>query len=119
MYEILRYISLKFFSEFCILLNQNSAEFFFCPHLSHGYFFTNLQWLLRVSRDPFNKGKLIIIFNINYPERLDPTAATKIAALLPKVNAPAVPSDAELVKLEVFDGKKYKWKNLFFKRMRF
>ena len=58
-------------------------------------------------RDPFNKGKLIIIFNTTYPDKLDPTTAKKIAALLPKIEKPIVPKDAENVKLEVFDGKKY------------
>ena len=56
------------------------------------------------SRDPFNKGKLIIIFNINFPEKLDPSTAKKIAALLPRVTKPELPSDAEKVKLEIFDG---------------
>ncbi|XP_023349567.1 dnaJ homolog subfamily A member 1 [Eurytemora carolleeae] len=43
-------------------------------------------------RDPFNKGKLIIIFNINFPEKLDPSTAKKIAALLPKVTKPEIES---------------------------
>jgi len=55
-------------------------------------------------RDPFNKGRLIIIFNINFPEKLEPAVAKKIAALLPKVQLPPVPKDAEQVRLEVFDG---------------
>jgi len=55
-------------------------------------------------RDPFNKGKLIIIFNTTYPDKLDPATAKKIAALLPKIEKPIVPKDAENVKLEVFDG---------------
>jgi len=55
-------------------------------------------------RDPFNKGRLIIIFNINYPEKLEPGVAKKLAALLPKVDRPTLSKDAEPVKLEVFDG---------------
>jgi len=55
-------------------------------------------------RDPFNKGKLIIIFNITFPEKLDPAVAKKIAALLPKPNIPPVPKDGEEVHLEEFDG---------------
>jgi len=55
-------------------------------------------------RDPFNKGRLIIIFNVIFPERLEPGVAKKIAALLPKVDRPSKPSDAEPVSLEHFDG---------------
>ena len=56
-------------------------------------------------RDPFNKGKLIIIFNIEYPEKIDPAVAKKIAALLPFPKLPAIPKDSEEVQLEEFDGK--------------
>ena len=55
-------------------------------------------------QDPFNKGKLIIIFNITFPEKLDPAVAKKISALLPKPNTPPVPKDGEEVHLEEFDG---------------
>jgi len=55
-------------------------------------------------RDPFNKGKLIIIFNIEYPEKIDPAVAKKIAALLPSPKLPAIPKDSEEVQLEEFDG---------------
>jgi len=55
-------------------------------------------------KDPFNKGKLIIIFNISFPEKIDPTLAKKLAALLPKPDKPPVPKDIEEVHLEVFDG---------------
>jgi DnaJ family protein A protein 1 len=58
-----------------------------------------------VHKDPFNKGKLIIIFNITYPERLEPVTAKKILALLPKIKQLPVPNDAEEVRLEQFDGK--------------
>ena len=57
-------------------------------------------------RDPFNKGKLIIIFNISYPDKIDPAAAKKIASLLPSPKLPPVPKDGEEVHLEEFDGKK-------------
>ena len=56
-------------------------------------------------KDPFNKGKLIVIFDTRFPQKLDPAAAKKIAALLPKVNRPAVPNNAEEVDMEEFDGK--------------
>ena len=55
-------------------------------------------------QDPFNKGKLIIIFNITFPAKLDPAVAKKIFALLPKPNVPPVPKDGEEVHLEEFDG---------------
>jgi len=55
-------------------------------------------------KDPFNKGKLIIIFNVNFPSKIDPAAAKKMLALLPKVNTPTIPNDAEEVSLQEFDG---------------
>lgn len=55
-------------------------------------------------KDPFNKGKLIVLFNITYPEKLDPAVAKKLAALLPNPKVPAVPAGAEEVHLDVFDG---------------
>ena len=47
---------------------------------------------------------MIIIFNITFPEKLDPAVAKKISALLPKPNTPPVPKDGEEVHLEEFDG---------------
>jgi len=55
-------------------------------------------------RDPFNKGKMIIIFNITYPDKLDPAVAKKILQLLPQPKTPPLPKDSEEVQLEVFDG---------------
>merc|ERR1711994_1139985 len=55
-------------------------------------------------RDPFNKGKMIIIFNITYPDKIDPAVAKKISQLLPKPQTPQLPKDVEEVQLEVFDG---------------
>ena len=54
-------------------------------------------------KDPFNKGKLIVLFNITFPEKID-TVAKKFSALLPKPKLPPVPAGAEDVHLEVFDG---------------
>ena len=39
-------------------------------------------------RDPFNKGRLIIIFNVEFPESLTESNAKKIQAALPKINKP-------------------------------
>merc|ERR1711879_11663 len=57
-------------------------------------------------RDPFNKGKMIIIFNVTYPDSIDPSAAKKILQLLPqpKNKNPPLPKDVEEVHLEVFHG---------------
>ena len=57
-------------------------------------------------RDPFNKGKMIIIFNITYPDKIDPAVAKKISSLLPAPkNVPPIPKDGEEVHLEEFDGR--------------
>jgi len=64
-----------------------------------------------VHKDPFTKGRLIIIFNITYPESLEPSLAKKLVALLPKVGRPPVPADAEEVSLHHFDGEIIKFSN--------
>jgi len=56
-------------------------------------------------RDPFTKGRLIIVFNVNFPESLTADQAKKIAAGLPKVVKPEVAKNAEDVKMVEFDGK--------------
>ena len=48
---------------------------------------------------------MIIIFNITYPDKIDPVAAKKILQLLPQQKTPPLPKDTEEVQLEVFDGK--------------
>ena len=50
---------------------------------------------------------MIIIFNVTYPDSIDPAAAKKILQLLPqpKNKNPQLPKDVEEVHLEVFDGK--------------
>ena len=48
---------------------------------------------------------MIIIFNITYPDKLDPAVAKKILQLLPQPKTPPLPKDSEEVQLEVFDGK--------------
>merc|ERR1712226_1551403 len=42
-------------------------------------------------KDHFNKGKLIVLFNITFPEKLDPSVAAKLAALLPKPKKQEIP----------------------------
>ena len=56
-------------------------------------------------RDPFNKGRLIIVFNVDFPESLTENNAKKIQAALPKVPKVNIPNSSEEVKLVDFDGK--------------
>jgi DnaJ family protein A protein 2 len=56
-------------------------------------------------RDPFNKGRLIVVFNVVFPDSLTESNAKKIATFLPKVVRDEVPSGADEVKMAVFDGK--------------
>lgn len=55
-------------------------------------------------RDPFNKGRLLIVFNVDFPESLTEQNAKKIQSALPKVQRPTVPNTSEEVKLVDFDG---------------
>jgi len=55
-------------------------------------------------RDPFNKGRLIIVFNVQFPDQLSSDAAKKIASALPKVAKPDSPKNCEVVKMDEFDG---------------
>ena len=55
-------------------------------------------------RDPFNKGRLIIIFDVEFPESLSEANAKKIQAALPKVQRPTLPNQSEDVKMVDFDG---------------
>lgn len=59
-------------------------------------------------RDPFNKGRLIIVFNVAFPESLTADQAKRIGQALAKVPSPTraqIPDDAEAVSLKDFDGK--------------
>ena len=55
-------------------------------------------------RDPFNKGRLIIVFNVDFPDSLTAANADKIRSALPKVPKPQIPTGSEDVKLKDFDG---------------
>ena len=55
-------------------------------------------------RDPFNKGRLICIFSVDFPESLSEGNAKKIREALPKVPQPTIPNQSEEVKLVEFDG---------------
>merc|ERR1712209_354546 len=54
-------------------------------------------------RNPFEKGKLIVKFAIDFPEALDPHVAQKLEALLPPKWEPIIPDDHDEVNLSEFD----------------
>jgi len=54
-------------------------------------------------RNPFEKGKLIVKFAIDFPEALDPHVAQKLEALLPPKSEPIIPDDHDEVNLSEFD----------------
>jgi len=60
-------------------------------------------------KNPFTKGRLIVVFSVDFPETITADAAKKIAAALPKVPKVTVSSEAEEVTLGEFDGQG-KWK---------
>merc|ERR1719507_2138341 len=54
-------------------------------------------------RNPFEKGKLIIQFAVQFPERLDPALAAKLEKILPLKEEPMIPDDHDEVDLNDFD----------------
>jgi len=54
-------------------------------------------------RNPFEKGKLIIQFAVQFPERLDPAVAEKLEKILPLKEEPMIPDDHDEVDLNDFD----------------
>lgn len=56
-------------------------------------------------RNPFEKGRLIISFNVVFPASLEPETAQKLAEILPKMDEPMIPDDHDEVDLEEFDPK--------------
>ncbi|KAL3241438.1 hypothetical protein MRX96_002555 [Rhipicephalus microplus] len=54
-------------------------------------------------RNPFEKGKLILHFVVNFPDRIDPTIVGKLEALLPARNECMIPDNAEEVILQDLD----------------
>jgi len=56
-------------------------------------------------RNPFEKGRLIISFNVVFPESLDPAVATNLSAILPAAPEPMIPDDHDEVDLNEFDPK--------------
>merc|ERR1712241_884777 len=54
-------------------------------------------------RNPFEKGKLIIQFNVEFPESLDPAVVPKLEKLLPPKEEPMIPEEHEEVNMQEFD----------------
>jgi len=53
-------------------------------------------------RNPFEKGKLIIKFIVDFPESINPQAANQLEALLPPKNTPVIPDEHDEVDLNDF-----------------
>merc|ERR1719187_394938 len=54
-------------------------------------------------RNPFEKGRLIIQFNVVFPPNLEPSVAEALAKVLPPVEEPMVPDDHDEVDMNDFD----------------
>lgn len=54
-------------------------------------------------RNPFEKGKLIIQFMVNFPDRIDPASIPKLEELLPSREEIMIPDSAEEVMLQDLD----------------
>jgi len=54
-------------------------------------------------RNPFEKGKLIVKFAVDFPEAVDPQVANKLEALLPPKDEPIIPDEHDEVNLSEFD----------------
>jgi len=54
-------------------------------------------------RNPFEKGKLIIQFNVEFPDSIDPAIVPKLEKLLPVKEEPMIPEDHEEVNMQDFD----------------
>ena len=63
--------------------------------ITHGAMKTVAEEGFPKHRDPFNKGRLIIVFNVQFPPALSAEAAKKLRQALPKgPQRPAIPEDA-------------------------
>merc|ERR1719449_480586 len=54
-------------------------------------------------RNPFEKGRLIIQFNVVFPPSLDPAVAEALASILPPADEPILPDEVDEVDLNDFD----------------
>ena len=53
-------------------------------------------------RNPFEKGKLIIQFAVQFPERLEPSVAESLAKILPPKEEAMIPDDHDEVLITIF-----------------
>ncbi|KAL8591856.1 mitochondrial protein import protein MAS5 [Nucella lapillus] len=56
-----------------------------------------------VYRDPFEKGRLIIKFNVKFPDTISPQIVPQLEACLPPREEEILPDDAENVTMEIYD----------------
>merc|ERR1719336_3711094 len=54
-------------------------------------------------RNPFEKGRMILQFNVVFPPMLDPKVAEALAKVLPPVEEPMIPDDHDEVDINDFD----------------
>merc|ERR1711994_1068972 len=54
-------------------------------------------------RNPFEKGKLIVKFSVDFPESIDPQVAQRLEGLLPPKSEPIIPDEHDEVNLSEFD----------------
>merc|ERR1719431_398009 len=54
-------------------------------------------------RNPFEKGRMIVQFNVVFPPNLDPAVADALAKVLPPAEEPMIPDDHDEVDLNDFD----------------
>jgi len=54
-------------------------------------------------RNPFEKGRLIIQFNVVFPPSFEPSVAEKLASILPPADEPILPDEVDEVDLNDFD----------------
>jgi len=54
-------------------------------------------------RNPFEKGRLLMQFNVVFPQNLDPNMAEALSKILPPAEEPMVPEDHDEVDMNDYD----------------
>merc|ERR1712025_34435 len=54
-------------------------------------------------RNPFEKGRMLIQFNVVFPPNLDPAMADALSKILPPVEEPMIPDDHDEVDMNDYD----------------
>ena len=57
-----------------------------------------------IFRDPFNKGRLIIVFNVIFPEKLSPEVVKRLTVAFQPIPKSKTSADVEKVSMLDFDG---------------